>query len=121
MTRIVSLVIEGNPLPKARPRVTRKGTWTPKKQRENSQSMAWEIRLACQHRPFQGPVQVELAFYRRTNHPVDLDNLIKQVLDAGNLVAWEDDDQVVKITATKELDHRHPRTAMTIMERTSCE
>ena len=37
---------------------------------------------------------------RHTKKP-DLDNLIKSVLDALNTVAWEDDAQIVRITAQK--------------------
>lgn len=38
---------------------------------------------------------------RHTKRP-DIDNLAKAVLDALNGVAWDDDSQIVKLTASKE-------------------
>jgi Holliday junction resolvase RusA-like endonuclease len=60
--------------------------------------------------PMSGPLQVDMEFYfvkpksaKRTHHTVkpDVDNVVKAVLDNGNGIIWEDDRQIVKITASK--------------------
>lgn len=80
------------------------------------------------------PVEIELKFHRKIpdglfiakdrNRPKvifangrkydsqrpDIDNLCKFVLDALTGVVYGDDSQVVKLTATKLVDHQHPYT-----------
>lgn len=114
--RRVELTIAGNPYSKARPRVTSRGTYTPAAQKANADALAWDIRIACQHRPFTGNVAVDLTFYRRNRQRIDLDNLIKQVLDAANGVAWLDDSQVTAITAKLHYDPADPRTDLVITD-----
>jgi Holliday junction resolvase RusA-like endonuclease len=80
------------------------------------------------------PVEIEIKFYRKVpdcvfvakdrNRPKvifangrkydtqrpDIDNLCKFVLDALHNVVYSDDSQVVKLTATKMVDHQYPYT-----------
>ena len=105
------LQIPGEPVPKARPRVTKTGhAYTPAKTRaaEHEIALAWQreypgIRLT-------GPLYVEMVFNMKPpqgKHPAhvmkrpDIDNLQKTVLDALNGVAYEDDKQVFKVSAIK--------------------
>lgn len=110
----VSFNVTGEPVPKARPRVVRRGgrTWsyTPKRVTK------WENEVreeAKKHftAPFKGPVALIIGFYlsrpksrRKDNYaPVtpDLDNLEKSILDGLNEVAYEDDKLVVVKSAAK--------------------
>jgi Holliday junction resolvase RusA-like endonuclease len=110
----VSFSVEGDPVPKARPRTVRKGgrTWsyTPKK------VTTWEdaIRNEAKKKfpePFNGPVALSLAFYlkrpksrRKENFVIttpDMDNLEKAVLDGLNEIAYIDDKYVVVKNSVK--------------------
>lgn len=104
----------GNPRPKSRPRVTSHGVYSVKAQVAHENAVAWMLRAALGHERFEGPVVVAVRFYRANRHGVDTDNLLKLVLDAGNHVAWEDDRQVVKVSAEIHIDHANPRTEIEI-------
>ena len=112
--RRVRFDVIGDPVPKARARVVRKGgrTWsyTPKKVTK------WEDKVkeeAEKHFPvpISGPVALTIGFYlsrpksrKKENYvPVtpDLDNLEKAILDGLNEVAYEDDKLVVVKSAAK--------------------
>lgn len=105
--------IPGQPLSKARARITTHGAYTPARQRKNAQHLAAHFRGAVPE-PLVESVAVEMTFYRKGRQRVDLDNLVKQLLDAATGVCWVDDVQVVKITATLELDNANPRTVVDI-------
>ena len=69
--------VEGNPVPKARPRmVTKNGrthAYTPKRSKTWEDEVGWAYRRACGP-IFGGSVTITLRFYRRTKRRVDLDN-----------------------------------------------
>ena len=122
MTRTVKIEVKGPPVPKARPRVTRRGiTYTPAKTREYEGQIAIAARLAmCGHAPFNGAVfamvEVHVAVprswskkkqaaalagnLRPTSRP-DLDNVVKVGLDACTGVVFLDDAQVVECASLK--------------------
>lgn len=110
------LTIDREPLAKIRARITARGSFTPEKHAADAESIAWDLRIACRHRPFEGDIAVALIFYRKDRHVIDLDNLVKHVLDAGNKVAWNDDTQIVEIQARKSVDSYRPRTVIAIRE-----
>jgi len=97
--KCAAFTVDGEPVPKARPRLGRGGhAYTP------SRTAAWEERVGWAYREaqgpeFHGPVQVALHFRRKSRRRADLDNLIKSVLDGLNGVAWQDDSQVKCIQA----------------------
>ena len=100
----------------ARPRVTRNGTYTPKRTREYRR-LVRDAFMASGGRKLSGPLDVRIDVYRElpksrpkrvTSEPdtfkPDIDNIQKNVLDALNGLAWDDDAQVVHVDAWK-----HPR------------
>lgn len=124
--KTVRVVIEGQPLPAARPRVTKKGTYTPKPNRIHEEAVTWEIRLALRQ-PHKGTVTfsehvaVYVVFYRRDRHRVDADNLLKLVLDAATKAgAWHDDSQVTYFSVRLRVDPKRPRTELVITEDDEC-
>lgn len=68
------------------------------------------------NQPFPSNVEIDLTFYRSNRQRIDLDNLVKQVLDSANKIAWEDDAQVTTITARLHYDPANPRTHVIVRE-----
>lgn len=119
MTPALSFEITGMPIGKARPRVTRHGTYTPKVTRLYEQ----HVRLSggsamarAKLRPFTGPVGAHFKFvftvpkswpkWRREAARwavgrTDLDNYVKAVADALNGICYADDRQIVSLIASK--------------------
>ncbi len=123
--------VEGSPVGKARPRVTRWGAYTPKKTADHEAA----IRQAAQQAGIQeisGPVTLQLAFVmpipqswtkKKTEAAIrqelmplgkpDTDNLCKAIMDALIGIAYKDDTQVVRLVACK-LYGEEPRTEVWI-------
>ena len=109
---LVRLVIEGEPVPKARPRVFKGHAVTPERTAAAEARVAWAMRQAYRGEPFTGPLVVELRFFRAARRRADLDNFCKLVLDAGNGVLWVDDSQIQELRLSQVGDHEHPRTVL---------
>jgi len=108
------LVVEGEPPSKARPRFSSRGrVYTPKKQVEAERYLSWRLKQAFKE-PLEGNIAVGCVFYRSTHQRIDVDNMMKHVLDAANGVCWIDDSQVTAILGTIEFDPDHPRTIIMI-------
>ena len=127
-------LIEGNPIPAARPRVTKNGTYNPKK--KELEALSWEIEeqiLKNNYRylPSSGPISMSITFFmpipkgnskKRRNEikgkphtkRCDLDNLVKFLCDSMNGIIFKDDSQVYCIDATK-LWSENPRTQISII------
>lgn len=101
---------------KARPRVTRYGTYTPKASRDYEAAIGLAY-IEAGGKILEGAIEVTIEVFRSLpkNRPKkivsepdtfkpDLDNIIKAVLDGLNCIAWKDDNQVTRINAFK-----HPR------------
>lgn len=97
------------PTAKGRPRVMRKGTYTPDKTVDAEERIKWHLRQLGAI-PSGKALSVKLWFQVKPpvkikhKYPVtrpDLDQYVKLVLDAGNGLLWEDDSQIVKLEAHK--------------------
>jgi Holliday junction resolvase RusA-like endonuclease len=130
----VTVVVAGAPVPKARPRVTRRGiAYTPAHTRKYEAHGRLAPQLAMGDRPpIEVPVRLELVVElpipgswsgrRRalavtgdllpTSRP-DVDNFIKVGLDSLNQIVVRDDALVVEITARKRFSIA-PKLAMTV-------
>lgn len=113
--------IPGEPQGKARPRVTRHGTYTPPKTRAyESKVEAAYIWQVGKVRPINGAVEVAIVAYfsipksytkkkraeiAQGRCPVlkkpDCDNIAKAVTDALNGIAYKDDAQITSLTVAK--------------------
>lgn len=62
----------------------------------------------------RGPVAVTVAVYRPRKSG-DLDNRLKVLLDALKGIAFEDDEQVVRIEATRHDDKANPRVEVEVV------
>lgn len=114
-----TMVFLTEPVAKGRPRVTRRGAYTPKKTKEATKIIADAIQeyiIKSGATPYEKgePLRVNLRFIAprtkaqgkgdiipKTTKP-DLDNYIKLVMDAANDAGlWHDDAQVVELLAQK--------------------
>lgn len=119
---IYKIRVNGEPVPKARPRHTKSGhTYTPATTRDFEAKVRDAfIQGYPGEYPSTKPIAMNIEFgtalpksypkgdkrlanagrLRPTKKP-DIDNLIKSVLDGLNQVAYQDDKQVVEVVATK--------------------
>lgn len=131
--KLICFTVPGVPVPKARPRVTIRGTYTPKSTREFEGRVlyAWMEQSGdsfppgaplCVHVWAHFPIPKGGSRARRAalegaphTKRGDLDNVVKAVLDALNGAAFPDDAAVCQIFAAK--DYRsEPGTAVVITE-----
>lgn len=108
----VTIFVPHKPVPKGRPRMTRRGrVFTPKRtaDAEALVAEAWGDR-----KKFVGSVGVSMLLgsdgtlitvYPHTSQPQklrgDIDNYVKTIMDGLNGKAWDDDKQVTYLTAEK--------------------
>lgn len=98
---LTRMTVPGEPISKARPRVTRRGhAFTPKSTVafEASVAAAWD---AVPRPDLPACVRLEVSFYLGTHRRVDVDNLTKAIADALNLRAYDDDWRVHELRAEK--------------------
>lgn len=104
--------IDIEPIPKGRPRFTRKGfTYTPKDTMDAERQIQFSIRQQHYGQELESPLAVSLKFFlskpkKPSNHfPIakkDLDNLVKLVFDALNGILWVDDRQICVLHCSKQ-------------------
>jgi Holliday junction resolvase RusA-like endonuclease len=102
--------LHGNPVPAARPKVSRFGTYYPKTYRAFRTAMELVVRkMFAGREPMVGPLQVVLDIFvkkpktSKLVYPIgDCDNYAKAYLDSLNGYAWVDDRQIVHLTVTKD-------------------
>lgn len=127
----ISFYYEIEPVPKARPRLGRNGTYTPAKTKdfENAIKKITTEELASAffpEFPKESPLFFQVEFYLKPPKknkrvmPVvkpDLDNLTKTIMDALNGLAYNDDNQICKIKASKYYSERpHIKVLIQVME-----
>lgn len=113
--REVSFVVEGQPVPKARPRVTKHGTYTPRRTREWQQLVGWQYKME-KGPMLKGDVALDVTLHRRGRRRADWDNLGKAVADALNGIAYNDDRQVVDAHVRVVYGADAPRAEVTLRE-----
>jgi crossover junction endodeoxyribonuclease RusA len=102
--------LDGEPIPKGRPRVGKKKdgstqVYTPERTKQAELDLGWAFKAAYPgHEPFTGEVAVMLQFFT-SKQTADIDNYAKTVLDALNEIAWADDRQVTSLTCYLKRDY----------------
>lgn len=79
-------------IPKSRPRVTPGGVFTPSSTEEDA--VATYLARHGPTEPWEFPVGLVAVFHRATQHVVDVDNLLKLIMDAANKIVYDDDRRV---------------------------
>lgn len=119
-----AMIIEGKPMSKARPRFRRDGkVYASPEQVAAEQALGWKLKEWFSE-PIEGNLAVACIFYRATKQRVDVDNMLKHVMDSANGIIWHDDSQVTAQVGVIEYDPERPRTVVVVarhestMERT---
>lgn len=104
---VAKFTVAGEPVSKARARVTSRGTFTPAKTREAERDvlLAWYTQGgssdAVRPKLPTDKYAIECDFHLGTKRAKDIDNMAKLVQDALNGHAYTDDSQIFEATATK--------------------
>lgn len=114
----LQFTVLGPPVPKARPRVTGRVTYTPKRTKDYEDAVRrWAHRVVVKFGGAWddlGLFEVDCTFYMATNHACDTDNLIKSVLDGMEKVLFRNDNQVMKVSGLRVYGDANPRTEITV-------
>lgn len=96
------ILLPGDPVAKARPRVYQGHAITPAKTMHAEERVFAEFRRRYpQAKPYTGPVAIHAEFWMSKQGKPDIDNLLKLVMDALNAVAYMDDKQIMRLTSVK--------------------
>jgi Holliday junction resolvase RusA-like endonuclease len=105
----------GEPRSKARPRFANGRTYRTDTDRAAQETIGWVFRRAYGNTPpAEGNVALAALFYRSSHQPVDVDNMLKLIADAGTGIAYNDDRQVTATAGIAEFDRENPRTVFAI-------
>ncbi|UJV42914.1 RusA family crossover junction endodeoxyribonuclease [Streptomyces sp. AMCC400023] len=107
------LTVPGDPPTKARPRFSNGRVYKLEADEEAENRTGWHLRKQFP-RPLTGNVALGAVFYRPDLRRIDVDNMLKHVLDAANGIVWLDDSQVTALVGVAELDAEEPRTLIVI-------
>lgn len=110
---VAQLRIQGEPLPKARPRFDsrRKRVYNPTTNQAYQDALGWQLKVALGGIPDRDSLfGLRVIFQRKDRHRIDVDNLVKTVLDGATGVVWGDDRQVREIIARLITDNEQPGT-----------
>ena len=114
MTTTIAFVVKGTAIPKARPRLTKRGiAYTPSKTKEFENYVKL---VGSQYAPkelLEGALEMELHFFfqrpkslpKKVVHHLkkpDCDNIAKAILDSLEGIIYANDSQVVSLWATKQ-------------------
>lgn len=113
---LLDLIIPGDPVPKGRPRFTRKGHAYTDARTVAAEKVIADLTSAEVDAPYDGLVGVNLTFYCATRRLTDGDNLQKLVLDAMNKVVFADDHLVHESfwRVFRKLRGQEPRTEIRV-------
>ena len=104
-TLIARFVVHGEPVSKARARVTSRGTFTPAKTRD-AESAVLAAYLKCAPLgmiPKGVMCELSVQFFNGNRRVRDIDNMLKLVQDALNEQAYEDDSQIIELHGYKHV------------------
>ena len=115
---VMELELAGNPIAHQRPRFVRTGhCYTPKTSREYRKSLSNAMRKLVIEPATDKDLRygVQVYFYRSNGQRIDIDNLLKSVLDSGNdAKVWKDDSQVIEIAGRLYTKQEKPRIEIVI-------
>jgi Holliday junction resolvase RusA-like endonuclease len=114
--QVLSFMVDGEPIAKARVRTTKGRQYSRGRTADAELDIAHQIQRFSAPPWFPGNVAVAVVFYRSNRHRIDVDNLLKTVLDGitKSQRIWADDDQVTALLGIVEYDEDRPRIAVAV-------
>lgn len=127
MTEPITIIIPGKPVPKARPRFTWNGkrVYTPVKTvlyerlvgLKANQAMAGKSKMSGPlHMDLRAHFEIPKSWTQEQRRKallgeivpgrIDVDNVVKSIADGCNKIVYEDDCQIVSISASKRYSHK---------------
>ena len=110
----ISFTIPTEPLSQPRPRLVNGHFLSNDKRTLAYKNLVKSIASEVFNEMLEGEICAKIKFYRATKRRIDLDNLLKPILDSLNGIAYKDDSQVTEIIALKYVDKSNPRAEVTI-------
>lgn len=105
----MKFTVLGPPMPKERPRLGRRGVFTPRSTSAYERKVKFAA-MAAGARPIaSGDVCLSIAIYFPDRRRRDADNVFKAISDAGNGVLYSDDSQVKEGHFSVGYDKERPR------------
>lgn len=108
--------IPGNPKSKKRARAGAHGVYRTTADKEAERHVESYLAVSFPGGPRKGYFAVGCIFFRGDRQRVDVDNLLKLVMDAATNIVWLDDAQVTAQLGVVEYDPDNPRTVVMIGE-----
>lgn len=117
---VIMVQVESDPVAHERPRLGRNGNvYTPEKTAIYKEWLAWQIRAGLPAQTDMEKAQtiygVQALFFRSNKQRIDVDNLLKTVLDATTMAGvWRDDSQVHEVITRLWTGQNKPGTQFMI-------
>lgn len=110
----MKIIIEGDPIPAARPRFDGGRCYQPARTREYRREIEKSARLAMRGQaPMTGALSAVIKLYRKykptSRRFGDVDNHLKAIFDGMNQIVFADDSQIVTCAVEKHSDAQNPR------------
>ena len=117
----IKIVIEGDPIPAARPRFSSRRCCHPARNVDYRREVEMAARLAMKGKPpLTGALKAVVQLYRRYRTTTrifgDVDNHLKALFDGMNGIVYLDDAQIVTCVVEKYTDKERPRAEVSITE-----
>ena len=118
---MIKIVVTGDAIPAARPRISGRRCYQPKRNMEyraRVQSAAYSAMAGRE--PMTGELSAVVKLYRRYKTTArvfgDVDNHLKAIFDGMNQIIFKDDAQIVSCLVEKHLDKVNPRAEVTVQD-----
>lgn len=103
---IYTIPVSTNALYRGRRFLTQRG-------KENKETIALEAMTQWRQKPLDGRIRLKVSLFFPDARKRDIDN-IKGLLDSFSGVLYTDDNQIDKLTITKEVDRDNPRVEIEV-------
>ena len=119
---MISIVVDGDPIPAARPRYSVRQVYQPRRNAEYRVKVQAAAKAAMGGRtPMTGEVVASVRLYRKYKPSArnfgDVDNHLKAIFDGMNQIVFGDDSQITRCVVEKFTDKNKPRAEIEIEER----